>query len=195
VADQPILEAVEAHAKACREALAAMRPLPVFDRLADLRGADLRDADLRGADLRGANLRYADLRGANLRDADLRGADLRGANLRDADLRGANLRDADLRDADLRGADLRGANLRDADLRDANLPQTYRIASLCFGGWAVTVTPETTTIGCQRHPNADWLRWTPDDVAHMHDDAKPWWKRHRESVCAVIRDVMQENTK
>jgi len=140
VADQPILEAVEAHAKACREALAAMRPLPVFDRLADLRGADLRDADLRGADLR-------------------------------------------------------GANLRDADLRDANLPQTYRIASLCFGGWAVTVTPETTTIGCQRHPNADWLRWTPDDVAHMHDDAKPWWKRHRESVCAVIRDVMQENTK
>ena len=111
---------------------------------------------------------------------------LSGANLSDADLS-----DADLSDANLRYANLRGANLRGANLRGANLPPTYRIASLCFGGWSVTVTPETTAIGCQRHPNADWLRWTPDDVAHMHDDAKSWWTRHRESVCAVIRDVMQ----
>ncbi len=86
--------------------------------------------------------------------------------------------------ADLHGADLRGANLR-----GANLPAGYRIASLCFGGWVVTVTSTHTTIGCQTHANADWLRWTPADVAHMHVDAADWWTRHAEAVRAVIRDV------
>jgi uncharacterized protein YjbI with pentapeptide repeats len=129
-------------------------------------------ANLSGANLSGANLSGADLSGANLSGADLSGADLSGANLR--------------------GADLRGADLRGADLRGADLPTGLRIASLCFGGWPVTVTPETTTIGCQSHPNAKWLAWTPDDVGSFHRDAKAWWGRHREAVCAVIRDVMQE---
>ena len=151
-----------------------------------LRDADLRDADLRDADLRGAVLSGADLSGADLSGADLRDADLRDAVLRDADLRGAVLSGADLR-----GAVLVGAVLRDADLRGADLPNGYRVASLCFGGWCVTVLPDRTSIGCQTHPNADWLRWTPDDVAHMHDNAKAWWTRHREAVCAVIRDVMK----
>jgi len=124
---------------------------------------------------------------ANLRDADLQGADLRDANLSYAIMSCANLYGANLHGANLRDADLQGA-----DLRDANLPNGYRIASLCFGGWTVTATPSTTTIGCQTHPNEDWLRWTPDDVATMHADAKVWWTRHREAVCAVIRDVMQE---
>jgi len=106
-------------------------------------------------------------------------------------LRGANLRGADLSDANLSGANLSGANLRGANLSDANLPTGHRIASLCFGGWPVTVTPETTTIGCQTHPNEKWLSWQPDDVREMHSDAEAWWTRHREAVCAVIRDVMQ----
>jgi hypothetical protein len=152
---------------------------------ADLRGANLRGANLSFADLRNAFLRYANLRGADLLDANLRGADLRGADLRYADLRYADLRGTNLRDADLRGADLRGANLRDAEL-----PDSYRIASLCFGGWPITVTPERTSIGCQTYPNEDWLRWTPEDVAHMERRAEAWWTQHRESVCAVIRDVM-----
>ena len=114
--------------------------------------------------------------------ADLSGADLSGADLSWADLSGANLS----------WADLSGANLSGANLSGANLPTGCRIAALCFGGWPVTVTPETTTIGCQSHPNAKWLEWTPDDVAEMHRDASAWWTRHCDSVRAVIRDVMQE---
>jgi len=159
---------------------------------ANLSGADLSGADLRGADLRGANLSWANLSGANLSWANLSGADLSGANLSGADLSGANLSGANLSWANLRGANLRGANLSGANLRGADLPTGLRIAALRFGGWPVTVTTETTTIGCQSHPNAKWLAWTPDDVGSFHRDAKAWWGRHREAVCAVIRDVMQE---
>lgn len=93
--------------------------------------------------------------------------------------------------ADLREADLTGANLTGADL-----PKGYRIAALCFGGWPITVTPEVTTIGCQRHPNELWLGAEADDprIAEMHDDATAWWMRHRDAVCAVIRDVMATTT-
>ena len=99
----------------------------------------------------------------------------------------ANLRGANLYGSYLRGADLCGANLYGADL-----PDGFRIASLCFGGWGITITPTHTTIGCQTHPNADWLKWSPADVALMHDRAREWWERHRESVCAVIRDVIRD---
>lgn len=121
-------------------------------------------------------------------DADLRGADLRHADLRHADLIGADLRDANLRGAYLRDADLCGANLCGAEL-----PPGYRIASLCFGGWPVTATPTTTTIGCESHPNESWLGWSVDapEIEAMHPEAAAWWRRHREAVCAVIRDVMQ----
>jgi hypothetical protein len=98
--------------------------------------------------------------------------------------------------ANLRGANLSGANLRGADLSDALLPIGYRIASLCFGGWPVMVTPEQTVIGCQQHPNSAWLSWEADapEIAEMHEDAAAWWRRHREAVCAVIRDVRQEGS-
>ena len=110
-----------------------------------------------------------------------------------ADLCGANLRGADLRGADLRDADLCGADLRHANLRGAELPPGYRIASLCFGGWPVTATPTTTTIGCESHPNESWLGWSvaAPEIEAMHPEAAAWWRRHREAVCAVIRDVMQ----
>ena len=124
--------------------------------------------------------------------ADLHGANLRFANLHGADLRGADLSDADFRFANLHGADLRGADLHGADLRGADLPASYRIATLCFGGWPVTVTPLHTTIGCQHHENSAWLGWGVDapEIAAMHPNAAAWWKQHREAVCAVIRDVM-----
>ena len=99
-------------------------------------------------------------------------------------------------DADLSGADLSGANLSGANLSGANLPTGFRVASLCFGGWPVTVTPSTTTIGCREHPNTAWLAWSVDapEIAAMHANAAEWWRRHREAVCAVIRDVMQEES-
>ena len=106
---------------------------------------------------------------------------------------GADLRDANLRGAYLRDADLCGANLCGANLCGAELPPGYRIASLCFGGWPVTATPTTTTIGCESHPNESWLGWSVDapEIEAMHPEAAAWWRRHREAVCAVIRDVMQ----
>ncbi len=81
-----------------------------------------------------------------------------------------------------------------ANLSGADLPTGFRVASLCFGGWPVTVTPSTTTIGCREHPNTAWLAWSVDapEIAAMHANAAEWWRRHREAVCAVIRDVMQE---
>ena len=112
----------------------------------------------------------------------------------EANLRGADLRGADLRVANLYGADLRGADLYGANLYGANLPPNYRIASLCFGGWPITATPTETSIGCERHPNEAWLSWGPyaPEIAAMHPNAVAWWTRHREAVCAVIRDVMGE---
>ncbi len=141
-----------------------------------------------------AKTHWADLRGADLRAADLHGADLHGADLHGADLHWADLRGADLRGADLRGANLRGADLHGANLHWADLPPNYRIASLCFGGWPITATPTETSIGCERHPNEAWLSWGPyaPEIAAMHPNAVAWWTRHREAVCAAIREVMSE---
>ena len=94
-------------------------------------------------------------------------------------------------------ANLHGANLHGADLYGADLPPNYRIASLSFGGWSITATPTETRIGCERHPNEAWLSWGPyaPEIAAMHPNAVAWWTRHREAVCAVIRDVMGEEQK
>jgi hypothetical protein len=146
---------------------------------ANLRDADLSAENLSGEDLSGADLTYADLSYVNLRDA----------NLRDANLSGANLRGANLCRANLRGANLRGANLRDANLRGADLPWGYKIARLDFGGWSVTITPETTTIGCQSHANNLWLKAKPAWIRAMHQEASAWWKQHGAVVKALIRDV------
>ena len=99
-----------------------------------------------------------------------------------ADLSGANLYGADLYGANLYGANLSGADLRSADL-------DIKIGRLDFGGWSVLVTPTETQIGCQKHPNKDWLKHTPKSVAFMHTDAAKWWRQHGTVVKALIRDV------
>jgi len=137
---------------------------------------------------------FADLRWADLREADLSGANLHGANLRGAKLRGANLCGANLSGANLHGADLSGANLHGAYLYGVNLagtilPDGFRIARLDFGKWSILVTSTTTTIGCCVHPNKDWLKWTPKDVADFADGASEFWKQHGAAVKAVIKDV------
>ena len=141
-----------------------------------------------------ARKKDANLQGADLWCADLHGANLQGANLQGANLQGADLWCADLQGADLHGANLQGADLWCADLQGADLPAVYRIASLCFGGWPITATPTETSIGCERHPNEAWLSWGIDapEIAAMHPRAVVWWTRHREAVCAVIREVMSE---
>jgi uncharacterized protein YjbI with pentapeptide repeats len=143
-------------------------------RAANLRDADLSAESLSGEDLSGADLSYANLSYVNLRDANLSAANLSGANLR-----GANLRDANLC----------GANLRGANLRDADLPWGYKIARLDFGGWSITITPETTTIGCQSHASNLWLKAKPAWIKAMHQEASAWWKQHGAAVKALIRDV------
>ena len=137
----------------------------------------------------GANLRGADLSGANLRGADLSGADLSYANLSYANLCDANLRGADLSYADLNGANLHGADLSDAKLYGANLPKTFKIARIDFGGWSVCVTKEETTIGCQRHTNAEWLKFTANDVEDFAEGAPEWWKLYGPVVKAAIKAV------
>ena len=94
----------------------------------------------------------------------------------------------------LRGADLSYANLRTADLRGANLcganlPKTFKIARIDFGGWSVCVTKEETTIGCQRHTNAEWLKFTANDVGDFAEGAPEWWKLYGPAVKATIKAV------
>jgi len=120
------------------------------------------------------------------KDKNLYGADLRCANLY-----GADLRSADLSGADLRCADLYGADLRCADLRCADLPTSFRICRIDFGGWSVCITPIETTIGCQKHPNTDWLKWNPADVSTFADGAKEWWAQHSAVIKAAIKDVQK----
>ena len=115
--------------------------------------------------------------------ANLRWADLRGANLRWADLRGADLCRADLSWADLSEADLREADLRWADLREADL------VVIQAGQYAAYVQPYKTRIGCEYHNNADWRKWTPDDVAHMAGDAREWWAQYKSVIVAAMGAV------
>ena len=68
--------ALEAHAKACRDAMDALRTRPELPQ--ELR-ANLADADLASANLARANLAGADLAGANLARANLADAYLAGA--------------------------------------------------------------------------------------------------------------------
>ena len=91
--------------------------------------------------------------------------------------------------ADLRDANLSGADLRDANLSGANLPVGFKVARLDFGGWSIYVTPTHTIIGCQSHPNKDWLKWDPKDVASFDSGASEWWKQHGAAVKTVIKDV------
>ena len=122
-----------------------------------------------------------DLCEANLSWANLRGADLSGANLS-----GADLSKADLREANLRGADLSGADLREANLSEANLRGTGCVCMQC-GPWAVWVTPERCSIGCQDHLHEFWQAATPGSVAHMHEHAEKFWRMWGEMILAACR--------
>ena len=103
------------------------------------------------------------------------------ANLRDADLRGADLRGADLRDADLWGADLWDADLRGADL-----------CVIHAGPYTAYIGPEQTRIGCKVHDNADWLKWSPDNVAHMDGAAREYWERWGGVIKTAIQSFAEQ---
>ena len=102
----------------------------------------------------------------------------------DKNLSGAYLRCANLRSANLSGADLRSANLGGADL-----PETFKIARIDFGGWSVCVTRKETTVGCQRHTNAEWLKFNTKDVEDFAEGASEWWKLYGPVVKAAIKAV------
>ena len=93
-------------------------------------------------------------------------------------LSGANLSEANLSEADLREADLRWADLREADL-----------VVIQAGQYAAYVQPYKTRIGCEYHNNADWRKWTPDDVAHMAGDAREWWTQYKPVIIAAMGAV------
>ena len=120
-------------------------------------------------------------------------ANLSCANLSRANLSGAYLSGADLSDANLSCADLSGADLSGANLSETTLPSNYKIARLDFGGWSICVYADKTSIGCQTHDNAKWLKADPRWISALDENATAWWKRHGAAVQAVIRDVMSQN--
>ena len=136
-------------------------------------------------------LQEAWVSGRGGRSADLSYSDLSYSNLRNSDLSGSNLRDSNLRNSNLSGSDLRVSNLRGSNLSGSNLRGCAGggVVRLDMGGWSVCVRATETSIGCEQHSNADWLRWTPDDVAHMAEGAREWWQAHGDLVRAAIRDV------
>jgi uncharacterized protein YjbI with pentapeptide repeats len=101
------VQAVLAHAAACREAKGTGENVPALTPvLTQLAGIDLSGANLTGADLTDARLYEADLKGANLTGADLTDAILLRADLEYANLTAANLTGAMLTHANLKGANL-----------------------------------------------------------------------------------------
>ena len=142
----------------------------------DLRGVDLQGVDLRGVDLRGAYLRGVDLRGAYLRGVDLRGVDLQGVDLRGVNLRGAYLRGVDLRGAYLRDVDLRGVDLQGVDLRDC-IGNSMEIKTIQTEKWAIILTVDTMSIGCEKHLIKTWFNFSGDTISNMDSDALEFWKK------------------
>lgn len=106
---------------------------------------------------------------------------------RDGDTNGKR---ADLCDADLFGADLSNAVLFGANLSNATVSEP--VCRVDFGGWSVCVREEFTTIGCRKHANTDWLKWSPEDVKSMHPKAEKWWQTHGEAIKSCIRCVMEK---
>ena len=104
----------------------------------------------------------------------------------EAYLWGADLRWADLRWADLREADLRWANLRWADLRYADLLLFHA------GEYTAIVGSVSTSIGCEVHSSNDWLKWKPDDVVHMANDAAEWWTNYGDIIKGMITKLQTE---
>jgi uncharacterized protein YjbI with pentapeptide repeats len=159
---------------------------------ADLCGVNLSEVNLSGVNLHGVNLHGANMYETNLYEANLSRADLHGANLRRSILRKANLCSANLYEADLYEANLSEANLSEANITLASLPENFPVARLDFGGWSIFITSTHTTIGCQKHPNSDWLKWSPKDVDGFSSSAKRFWKQHGSAIKIVIKDVQSQ---
>jgi hypothetical protein len=121
----------------------------------------------------GAELTVANLSGAYLADADLSGANLSGA-----DLSGAYLQRANLIDANLSGANLTGAELKDTGVLVIHLPF-----------WTVYIIQDSTTIGCQKHKNSEWLSFSDDEIAEMDDKALDFWKKYKHIIEAGMDAV------
>jgi len=118
------------------------------------------------------NLTYIDMSVANLR-----GADLSGADLRYVDLSGANLSGADLRYVDLSGADLRYVDLSGA-------------AMVIYGmKWAVQITKNHITIGCQSHSLDAWINFNDKEISSMHSNALEFWKENKEFIINRCKEL------
>ena len=156
-----------------------------YGKKADLTGADLTNATLIDAALTGANLRWADLTRADLTDANLTDANLTGAVLTNATLTDADLTRADLTRAALRWADLTGADLTRAVLRGATgNGKEIRSAQICQ--WPLVWTADVLCIGCQQHSISEWEAFTDEEIAAMHSEALPWWKKNKSLIMLLV---------
>ena len=53
--------------------------------------------------------------------------------------------------------------------------------------WGIDITDRHIRIGCQQHTAAEWASWTPEDVAHMHADAKEFWRANKDTIIALAK--------
>ena len=119
-------------------------------------------------------------------------ADLRYADLSYADLRYADLSYADLSNADLRYAYLSNAYLRNADLSNA-VGNMREVRSMQAEAWHVVwwvggddgKTP-MMSIGCQQRPQADWWKFTDQEIAAMDEDAPGLWEKWRTTLKRIV---------
>jgi hypothetical protein len=157
--------------------------------------ASIREAcEKSGANFSEANLSGADLSRANLCWANLSRADFSKADLSRADLSGANLCWANLSEADFSKADLSGANLSRADLSGAKiLGEVITKHPIQISGlkWWIMITEKHIQIGCQVHKAEEWFGFKDADIAKMHKEALPWWKKNKK----LIKSAWELHTK
>ena len=78
------------------------------------------------------------------------------------------------------------AYLWGADLRWADLLLFHA------GEYTAIVGSVSTSIGCEVHSSNDWLKWKPDDVVHMANDAAEWWTNYGDIIKGMITKLQTE---
>lgn len=199
-------KAAEEHARKCLKTKPHCYEGPSLV-ASDLSRANLVGGYFVGVDFSGALLSYADLSLANLSQTDCSNVDFSSANLSFAKCHEADFTDSMLVDANLtkcdftearflrthfKGAIIRHTILTATHIADSDIHTITKIATLCFGGWPVTVRERNTTIGCVTSSNEQWLSYPPQgcrEIFEMDVKATEWWIKYSTAVCAVIRAV------
>jgi len=87
-----------------------------------------------------------------------------------------------LEEINLRYVDLSGADLRYVDLSGA--------AMVIYGmKWAVQITKNHITIGCQSHSLDAWINFNDKEISSMHSNALEFWKENKEFIINRCKEL------